>query len=83
MLVLCGRLRVRPLHVSRSTAIPDVRPPVGSDRPTYMRLHYPLLLRATRPPDQRRHPVRHPSMETVINDGHRLTRTDETDRIAL
>jgi hypothetical protein len=51
MLVLCGRLRVRPLHVSRSTAIPDVSPQVGSDRPTCMRLHYPLLLRATRPPD--------------------------------
>jgi len=125
MLVLCGRLRVRPLHVSRSTAIPDVSPQVGSDRPTCMRLHYPLLLRATRPPDtdrairpcsetssqprsrrpvrltrsvtaspitthwgssalrQRRHPVRQSSMETVINDGHRLTRTDETDRIAL
>ena len=51
MLVLCGRLRVRPLHVSRSTAIPDVSHQLGSDRPTCMRLNYPLLLRATRPPD--------------------------------
>jgi hypothetical protein len=51
VLVLCGRLSIRPLNALPSAAAPEVGLPVSSDRPTYMRLDYQLLLRTTRPAD--------------------------------